>query len=197
ALDLLVVGEDGWAVHDQRLPLLQGASRGLQLLASAELPLFGRGPGRMVPMLTLAALQEGEGLRIRTEVVAPAVWRLPLPECPGLEPQQLELVVVPGGDNRIGSPETEQGRDWYATQRDGCKGVNVEAERAVRPQRFALSRHLITQAQWKAVASLPKLERDLSPSPGSYKPDDLWERHAQPGDLPVESVSWDHCQEWL
>jgi formylglycine-generating enzyme required for sulfatase activity len=67
----------------------------------------------------------------------------------------------------------------------------------VRLESFALSRHLITQAQWKAVASLPQLERDLSPTPGSLKPVDLWERHAQPGVLPVESVSWHDCQEWL
>jgi formylglycine-generating enzyme required for sulfatase activity len=44
---------------------------------------------------------------------------------------------------------------------------------------------------------LPRLERDLNPTPGSYKPDDLWERFAQPGGLPVDSVSWNDCQEWL
>ncbi len=120
-------------------------------------------------MLTLTALQEGEGLRIRTEVVTPPVWRLPLP---GGEQLELVVVVVEGGEAAIGSPETEEGRDWYANQRDGCKGVNVEAERAVRLERFALVRHLITQAQWQAVALLPRLERDLNPTPGSYKPDD-------------------------
>jgi hypothetical protein len=73
-----VAGEEGWAEHDRRLPPLQGASRALQLAASAELPLLGNGPGREVPMLALTALQEGEGLRIRTEVVTPPVWRLPL-----------------------------------------------------------------------------------------------------------------------
>jgi formylglycine-generating enzyme required for sulfatase activity len=143
-------------------------------------------------MLTLTALQEGEALRIRSEVVAPPVWRLPLPGG-----EQLELVMVEGGEAQIGSPETEEGRDWYANQRDGCKGVNVEAERTVRLERFALARHPITQAQWQAVAMLPRLERDLNPTPGSYKPDDLWERFAQPGALPVDSVSWLDCQEWL
>jgi formylglycine-generating enzyme required for sulfatase activity len=149
-------------------------------------------------MLTLTALQEGEGLRIRTEVVTPPVWRLPLPEWPGEAPQQLELVVVEGGEAGIGSPETEEGRDWYANQREGCKGVNVEAERSVRLERFALVRHAITQAQWQAVAELPQVARELnSTTPGSYKPDDLWERFAQPGGLPVDSVSWNDCQEWL
>ncbi|MBD2548554.1 SUMF1/EgtB/PvdO family nonheme iron enzyme [Microcystis elabens FACHB-917] len=192
ALDLLIEGEEGWAEHDRRLPLLQGASRGLQLAASADLPLLGSGPGRMVPMLTLTALKEGEALRIRTQVVTPAVWRLPLP---GRE--QLELVVVPGGEYNIGSPETEEGRDWYANQRDGCKGVNVEAVRAVRLETFAMARHGITQAQWRAVAELPQVEKELNPTPGSHKPDGLWETHAQPGALPVDSISWNDCQEWL
>ncbi|MFN5465240.1 MAG: hypothetical protein ACK5CQ_09360, partial [Cyanobacteriota bacterium] len=88
-LDLLVEGEEGWADHDRWLPVLQGASRGLQLAASADLPLLGSGPGRRVPMLTLTAIQEGEGLRIRTQVVTPPVWRLPLPEWPGEAPQHL------------------------------------------------------------------------------------------------------------
>jgi formylglycine-generating enzyme required for sulfatase activity len=198
SLDLLVTGEEGWAEHDLRLPPLQGASRALQLAASADLPLLGSDRERRVPMLTLTALQEGEGLRICTEVVAPAVWRLPL-----LGGEQLELVVVAGGEAGIGSPEGEEGRDWYANSRDGCKDpqtqrpLNVEAERTVRLERFALVRHAITQAQWQAVAMLPKVERDLNPTPGSYKPDDLWERFAQPGGLPVDSVSWLDCQEWL
>jgi formylglycine-generating enzyme required for sulfatase activity len=198
ALDLLVEGEEGWAEHDQRLPPLQGASRAMQLAASAELPLLGSGPGRAVPMLTLTALQEGEGLRIRTEVVRPAVWRLPLPEWPGEAPQQLELVVVEGGESTIGSPEQEAGRDVY-TQLfpEECEGVNVEAQRIVRPQRFALARHPLTQAQWQAVARLPRLQRNLNPTPGHFEPEDLWERFAQPGGLPVESVSWNDCQEWL
>ena len=181
----------GWADHDARLPLLQGAARGLQLAASADLPLLGSGPEKPVPMLTLTALQEEGGLRIRTEVVSSAVWSLPLPGG-----EQLELVVVPGGVYRIGSPETEAGRDFYADQREGCRGVNVEAERTVTVAGFALMRHPITQAQWRAVATLPRLDHDLSVS-GTVKPDDLWERHAQPGWLPVESVSWIACQEWL
>ncbi|MFN7900846.1 MAG: SUMF1/EgtB/PvdO family nonheme iron enzyme [Synechococcaceae cyanobacterium] len=193
----------GWAEHDARLPVLQGASRGLQLAASADLPLLGSGPGRRVPMLTLTALQEGEALRIRTQVVRPAVWKLPLPEWPGALPQQLELVEVEGGEQPIGSPQTEVGCDSYANQRDGCKDpqtqrpLNVEAQRTVRPERFALVRHPITQAQWQAVAMLPRLELELNPTPGTYKPDDLWERFAQPGALPVDSVSWFDCQEWL
>jgi len=53
----------GWADHDALLPLLQGASRGLQLALSAELPVLGSGKEKRLPMLTLTALEEGNGLR--------------------------------------------------------------------------------------------------------------------------------------
>ena len=192
ALDLQVEGEEGWAEHDQRLPRLQGASRALQLAASAELPLFGSGPGREVPMLTLTALQEGEALRIRTEVVTPAVWRLPLPGG-----EQLELVAVEGGEQVIGSPEVERGRDVYPRFRQKCEGVNVEVPRTVNLKAFALVRHPLTQAQWQTVAALPKEERDISPTPGTYEAKGLWESYAQPSGLAVDSLTWNDCQEWL
>ena len=192
ALDLLVTGEEGWAEHDRRLPPLQGASRAIQLAASADLPLLGSSPGRLVPMLTLTALQEGEALRIRTEVVTPAVWRLPLPDG-----EQLELVVVEGGEQVIGSPEEEAGRDVYLRFRQRCEGVNVEVQRTVNLKAFALVRHPLTQAQWRVVAALPRLERDISSTPGTYEARGLWESYAQPSGLAVDSVSWDDCQEWL
>ena len=197
SLDLLVTGEEGWAEHDLRLPPLQGASRALQLAASADLPLLGSDRERRVPMLTLTALQEGEALRIRTEVVTPAVWRLPLPEWPGEAPQQLELVLLPGGEFTIGSPQKEAGRDVYTQFRQKCEGVNVEAERKVSLKTYALVRYPLSQAQWRAVAALPRLERDLSLSPGTYDAKGLWESHAQPGGLAVDSVTWNDNQEWL
>jgi formylglycine-generating enzyme required for sulfatase activity len=164
----------------------------MQLAASAELPLLGSGPGRAVPMLTLTALQEGKALRIRTEVVTPAVWRLPLPDG-----EQLELVVVEGGEYTIGSPEQEAGRDIYPQFRQKCEGVNVEAERKLSLKPYALVRHPLSQAQWRAVAALPALEREISLSPGSYEARGLWESYAQPSGLAVGSVSWNDCQEWL
>ena len=197
ALNLLVEDEAGWAEHDRRLPPLQGASWGLQLAASADLPLLGSDREMRVPMLTLTALQEGEALRIRTEVVTPAVWKLPLPDWPGEAPQQLELVEVPGGEYKIGSAEKEAGRDLYTQFRQKCEGVNAEAERKVNLKPYALVRHPLTQAQWRAVAALPSLERDISQAPGTYEAKGLWETYAQPGGLAVDSVSWNDCQEWL
>ena len=186
----------GWAEHDARLPLLQGASRGLQLAASADLPLLGSGPGRRVPMLTLTAEEEGSGLRIRSEVVKREVWKLPL-----AAGEQLELVVVEGGEYWIGSPKEEAGRSVYSEQRfrQKCEGVDVEALRKVRLMSYAMVRHPISQAQWRAVVEgvAPDQRGQLEPSPNTFREEDSWERYGQPGALPVDSVSWNQCQQWL
>jgi len=146
-------------------------------------------------MLTLTALEKGAGLRIRTEVVEREVWKLPLPDG-----QQLELVVVPGGGYVIGSPEApiaEEGRGVYPQFRVKCEGVNIEIQRLVNLRAFTLVRYPLSQAQWRAVAALPRQERDISPTPGTYDARGLWETHAQPDGLAVDSVTWHDCQEWL
>jgi len=186
----------GWAEHDALLPLLQGASRGLQLAASVDLPLLGSGPGRRVPMLTLTAEEEGSGLRIRSEVVKREVWKLLLPAG-----EQLELVVVEDGDYEIGSPCEEVDRAVYSEQRirQKCEEVDVEALRKVRLTSYAMVRHPISQAQWRAVVEgvAPDQRGQLIASPGTFREEDPWERYGQPGALPVDSVSWNQCQQWL
>ena len=90
------------------LPVLQGAARGLQLRAARSLPVLGQEPGRVVPMLTLTSRYKADNkeLKVCTEVLETVqVWRLPLPEG-----QQLEMVIVPGGEYTIGSPEGEGGQ---------------------------------------------------------------------------------------
>jgi len=202
-LDVRVAGEAGWKEHDERLPLLQGAARGLQLAAAAKLPLLGSGPGQVVPMLTLTALEEAGGLHITTEVVEVEVWRLPLPEG-----EHLELVAIPGGEHNIGSPADERDKqallDWYAANRDGCRDpqtrqpLDLEAQRTVQLAPCWLVRHPISQGQWQAVVEgVAALERELEASPGKANPGSLWEIHGQPGDLAVDSVNWHDCQEWL
>jgi formylglycine-generating enzyme required for sulfatase activity len=62
---------------------------------------------------------------------------------------------------------------------------------------FFMVRHAVTQIQWQVVSELPKLNRDLNKAPGTHSPTDLWEAHAQPGMLPVDSISWYDCQEWI
>jgi formylglycine-generating enzyme required for sulfatase activity len=43
-----------------------------------------------------------------------------------------------------------------------------------------MGRYPITQAQWRVVASLPQVNRELNPDPSHFKGDNR----------PVESVSW-------
>jgi formylglycine-generating enzyme required for sulfatase activity len=186
----------GWAEHDARLPLLQGASRGLQLAASADLPILGSGPGHALPMLTLLAMEETGGLRIRTEVVERAVWILPLPNR-----EHLELVVVNSGEYVIGSPAEETGREVYLESRIRQEYArrDVEAMRKVQMSEYAISRYPISQAQWRGIAEALTAQRhDLVPtSPETFQPADFWERFGEPGALPVDSVSWVACQHWL
>jgi hypothetical protein len=82
----------------QKLPLLQGASRGLQRLAARSspfaLPRWGAGPGLKVPMLTLTT---AAGAVTTLPVEDVEVWQLPLPG--GLP---LEVVVIPGGTYQLG-----------------------------------------------------------------------------------------------
>ena len=99
----------------------------------------------------------------------------------------LDLVLIPGGSFRMGSPDGEEGRDWYGDFNDAFKGVNVEGpQHQVRVQPFLMGKYPVTQAQWKAVAALPKIERDLDADPANFKG----------GNRPVEQVSWDDAVEF-
>ena len=87
----------------------------------------------------------------------------------------LEMMAIPGGSFVMGSPNTE-------AQRDNSEGpqhtVNVPA--------FLMGKYQVTQAQWRAVAGLPKVKIDLKANPSNFKGDDL----------PVEEVSWDDATEF-
>ncbi|MFG6100489.1 SUMF1/EgtB/PvdO family nonheme iron enzyme [Leptothoe sp. ISB3NOV94-8A] len=85
----------------------------------------------------------------------------------------LELVSVPGGSFLMGSPDGE-----------GCDDEKPRHEVTVQP--FLMGKYPVTQAQWKAVAALPKVERDLDPDLSDLKGDNR----------PVECVSWDDAVEF-
>jgi formylglycine-generating enzyme required for sulfatase activity len=81
----------------------------------------------------------------------------------------LKMVAIPGGTFVMGSAKTEAGSmDFERPQHQ------------VTVQPFFIGKYPITQAQWQAVASLPKAKRDLKPNPSRFKG----------ADQPVESVSW-------
>ncbi len=87
----------------------------------------------------------------------------------------LEMVCIEIGKFLMGAPKEE-----------------LESDEDERPQNpvtvkpFWMSKYPITQAQWKAIASLPKIKRDLKPDPSYFKGDNR----------PVERVSWYEAQEF-
>ncbi len=56
----------------------------------------------------------------------------------------------------------------------------------VKVEAFYLGKYEVTQAQWRAVAGLPKVKRELKPNPAYFKGDEL----------PVEQVSWEDAVEF-
>jgi hypothetical protein len=87
----------------------------------------------------------------------------------------LDMVAISGGRYLRGSPNSEAGRyDEESPQFE----VSVPD--------FFMGRYAVTQAQWKAVAQLPKVDRDLEADPSRFKGDRR----------PVEQVSWDDAQEF-
>ncbi len=79
----------------------------------------------------------------------------------------LEMIYIPGGSFMMGSPKGEGG-DREKPQHQ----VNVPS--------FWMGKFQVTQAQWKVVAALPKVNPDLKPEPSYF----------QGNNRPVEQVSW-------
>ncbi|MEO0869741.1 MAG: formylglycine-generating enzyme family protein [Cyanobacteria bacterium J06642_11] len=79
----------------------------------------------------------------------------------------LEMVLIHEGTFMMGSPK-DQGYDSERPQH----------EVTIRP--FLMGKYPVTQEQWRTVAALPKIERDLKAAPSSFKGDNH----------PVERVSW-------
>ncbi|MFB8793025.1 MAG: SUMF1/EgtB/PvdO family nonheme iron enzyme [Microcoleus sp.] len=81
----------------------------------------------------------------------------------------IDMIAIAGGSFVMGSPSTEKERE-----------DNEGPQHNVTVAPFFMGKYEVTQAQWRAVAGLPKVNIDLNPSPSNFKGDDL----------PVEQVSW-------
>jgi formylglycine-generating enzyme required for sulfatase activity len=81
----------------------------------------------------------------------------------------LEMVAIPGGKFMMGSPPKE------AERYD-----NESPQHQVIVPPFFMGKYPVTQAQWRAVATLEQVNRELQPDPSKFKGDDL----------PVEQISW-------
>ena len=88
----------------------------------------------------------------------------------------LRMMQVPKGTFLMGSPDDEPER-------------NVEREspqHEVSVSEFFMAKYPVTQAQWRVVASMARVNRDLDPAPSSFKGDAR----------PVEQVSWHDAVEF-
>jgi formylglycine-generating enzyme required for sulfatase activity len=89
---------------------------------------------------------------------------------------QLEMVEIPGGSFQMGAPQTE--KDSSDSERPQHQ-VNVPT--------FFMGKYPVTQPQWKAVAALPRVNRELKPNPSHFKGDGST---SLTNHRPVEQVSW-------
>jgi formylglycine-generating enzyme required for sulfatase activity len=87
----------------------------------------------------------------------------------------LEMVAIPGGTFIMGSPPEE-----LRHQKD------ESPQHSVTVQPFFMGKYQVTQAQWRFVAQLPQVTRELKPDPSTFKGDNR----------PVESVSWKDAVEF-
>ena len=86
----------------------------------------------------------------------------------------LEMVAIAPGHFVMGASQAENsGRGVHQSTEFPRHRVEVR-------EPFFISKSPITQAQWAAVAALPKVKRELNPDPS----------HFQGVDRPVESISW-------
>ncbi|MFM6806517.1 MAG: formylglycine-generating enzyme family protein [Dolichospermum sp.] len=93
---------------------------------------------------------------------------------------KLEMIAIPGGTFLMGSPED----DKYPITEGSKNSERPQHQVTVKP--FSMGKYPITQAQWRAIAKLPQVNKELEPNPSYFKGDDL----------PVESVSWNDAQEF-
>ena len=87
----------------------------------------------------------------------------------------LDMILIPSGRFTMGAPKKEE------------ESLNSE-----RPQHdvsislFFMGRYPITQAQWRAIATLDPIQRELDPEPSRF----------QGNNRPVEQVSWHDALEF-
>ena len=95
---------------------------------------------------------------------------------------QLEMVMIPSGSFMMGSPETEEGSN-----------DDERPQHQVTIKAFCLGKYQVTQAQWKAVAAFPQVNKELKLDPSRFKGDGST---SLTNHRPVESVSWEDAVEF-
>jgi formylglycine-generating enzyme required for sulfatase activity len=167
ALGVMKVGQE------QLLSILYNASQPLTLRQGAgrALRLIGGENGAVIPVLVVTRHQG----QVMTQVLPIQIWQEPLGD-----QLTLDLIDIPGGEFLMGSPPDEVGRDVYPSLFPDTMGKDVEAQHWVRVAPFAMGQFPVTQAQWRAVAALPRVNRELDLDRANFKGDNR----------PIEQVSW-------
>jgi formylglycine-generating enzyme required for sulfatase activity len=165
-----------------RRQLLISAGTGLGVLLGVIAVKKQPKPAKAIAYSTTTWLvRQGDRWEKKTKPIEVQTYKEELPQ--GVE---LTMVEISAGNFLMGSPSGEEGRNDYSWISDdlkrgiGVEGIDVEAQRRVTVPAFQIGRFPITQAQWKQVAGLEKVERALNADPSNFKGPDR----------PVESVSW-------
>jgi formylglycine-generating enzyme required for sulfatase activity len=88
----------------------------------------------------------------------------------------MDMVYIPPGTFQMGSPENELRRS-----------VDEGPQHPVAiAQPFFMGKHAVTQAQWKAVAQMNQIEREITLDPSNFKGDNR----------PVEQIDWHDAVEF-
>ena len=88
---------------------------------------------------------------------------------------ELAMVSIPGGKFTMGAPQEEFE-----------SGEDERPRHLVTVKPFFMGRYPITQVQWRAIASRPKIKCDLDLDPSCFKGNSL----------PIERVSWYDAEEF-
>ena len=91
---------------------------------------------------------------------------------------ELAMVLIKGGTFTMGTEDEEVER--LIEEFGGNYFTWEKPQHQVTVPTFFMGKYQVTQEQWKAVAALPQVERELEPEPSYFKGDNL----------PVEQVSW-------
>ena len=126
-----------------------------------------RGPGNAVSKMRAVGRA---GWEVQRERQAAYQFIEPLDEA-----INLEMVTIPAGTFMMGSSESE-------SQRNSDEGPQYEVSLAA----FSLAKYPVTQAQWRFVAGLDQINRELNADPSHFKGDER----------PVETVSWHEAVEF-
>ncbi|MFN6565630.1 SUMF1/EgtB/PvdO family nonheme iron enzyme [Dendronalium sp. ChiSLP03b] len=167
--------------------------------AAADLGAMSKNATAAIPRLRKALENDNEVFKVRIEAakalkqigqdipiligeIKDGVESIRLVEAPPTEKINLgngtflEIVEILGGTFLMG-----------ATSKEETSSDREHPQHEVTVASFLMGKYSVTQAQWQAVASLPKVEREIKSDPSGFKG----------ANLPVECVNWYDIQEFF